>query len=66
VGWNGENTNGLTWDELATQQADFVDWARVNCGPLPDGPIVVEDWRRYIDAYVRRPDRTRPSWQSRE
>jgi hypothetical protein len=62
----------MTWELLPPSSRTLVQWAAFTHGPLPDGPIVEENWRRYVEAYVRRPDRPRRfsptvgwgSWQS--
>jgi hypothetical protein len=44
----------LSWEDLAKIYPEFVQWVVQRFGPLPDGPVLEEDYDRFKDAYETR------------
>jgi hypothetical protein len=53
--WQGDRQIP-TWQELPPWQSEFKEWIVGNYGPLPGGPVKEEDWKRWADAWMRRPE----------
>ena len=37
----------MTWKDVAVWQPEFTQWIVQRYGPLPDGPVIEEDFSRY-------------------
>jgi hypothetical protein len=43
----------MTWNDVATQYPEFVQWAAQRHGPLPDGEVRQEDFERLAAEYYQ-------------
>jgi hypothetical protein len=43
----------ITWNDVAYQHPEFVAWVVQRYGPLPEGPVIEEDYERYRTAWER-------------
>jgi len=41
-----------TWREVAVVLPEWVQWIVAKYGPMPDGPVLKEDWERWGKAYT--------------
>lgn len=41
----------MTWNDIAVQFPEFVQWVVITQGPLPDGEVRQEDYDKFRTAY---------------
>ena len=41
----------MTWRDVAVRYPEFVQWVVARFGPLPEGPVIQEDYERFANAY---------------
>ena len=44
----------MTWNDVALSYPEFTQWIVQKFGPLPDGPVKLEDYERFKAAYEAR------------
>ena len=44
----------MTWNDIALQHPEFVEWTIAKFGPLPDGEVQEADYERFRAAYRNR------------
>ena len=42
----------MTWEDVAVQYPEFVQWVVQKFGPLPDGEVKKEDYNRFTLAFA--------------